>query len=227
MLQLNARRDISSGSGTKSSGGKEGLNATQALTPSAFAEPGGHPIALHDMPQANLVDTWNKHVYHAHVKTVFTSFSIDLAWILGSSTYNWEQYFRLLRAPPPEDLHVPLIDTRGLGNNTVALSTASPHLANFGFLNSPHHALVYGIVSGPGHKAVSVRDLKRAGIAHFTDEDEWRAFKRAHFQDEVVGAQKVGELFGNHLALPMIVYLLAIRGYDANEEEQVLEAVSA
>ncbi|TKA82796.1 hypothetical protein B0A55_01790 [Friedmanniomyces simplex] len=210
---------------SKRSGGDARLNTPDAITPLAFLH-GKGPASIEKIPAIKLIELWNGHYRTTKsIKTIFSSWSQSLQVAVG-----W------FGKP---DGYLSIIDTTQLPSHNIIAFTASVKGIKPGMNGGSHEYLVFGVVSGKGHRAVRIQDLaEQSGF-----DQSWHASIGGHPRDayrsnaagamwirlplgpsqatrseeavRLAAARRVAELFGPDFELAVACYLLTLGRYPA------------
>ncbi|KAK5686911.1 hypothetical protein LTS10_001046 [Elasticomyces elasticus] len=201
---------------SNSSGGNSLLNTAEAVTPHAFLK-GGGPASIDQTPPDELVTIWQRHVVGLEVESVFSSWSHSLAYVAGIAFSHIEY--------GGEGTHISVIDTTTLARHNFVAHTAAPALKQAGLSGHSTEFLVFGIVSGDAHRAVSVANLATAGITLadiYLPESVVGATTTSTPRPGIAVARSAGQLFGPQFELAVACFILGVRGLDATSRSHVV-----
>ncbi|KAK5708450.1 hypothetical protein LTR97_000991 [Elasticomyces elasticus] len=186
------------------SGGDPRLNTPEAITPHAFLT-GEAPSSIERVPADQIICLWNGHYGGAAVPSVFSSWSQSLHLAVTSFGRSGG--------------YLSIIDTRSLPSHNTVAFTGDPTLRNHSLRGGPHEFLVYGIVSGGCHLAVSVQPFLDhcLRIRNTLAAREWGRTKivSATIETsslmicELAKAQELGELVGGSFGLAVTCQILS------------------
>ncbi|KAK5743090.1 hypothetical protein LTR17_002850 [Elasticomyces elasticus] len=200
---------------SNTSGGNPLLNTVDAITPHAFLD-GGGPASIDQIQPDELVTIWQRHLVGLEVESVFSPWSHSLAYVAGIASSNIEY--------GGEGAHISVIDTTRLARHNFVAHTAAPALKEAGLSGHSMEFLLFGIVFGDAHHAVSVADLAMAGLP----------LAEIHLPEYVVGAttltprpdiavaRKTSQLFGPQFELAVACFILGVRSLDETSRSNVV-----
>ncbi|KAK4888796.1 hypothetical protein LTR27_012327 [Elasticomyces elasticus] len=191
------------------------LNTVKAITPYAFLD-GDGPASINQIPPDELVTIWQGHLVGWEVNSVFSSWSHSLACIAGIATRHIE-----LGGESP---HISVIDTTKLARHNFVAHTAAPALQEAGLSGHCTEFLVFGIVSGDAHYAVSVAELAVVGLPLAViclPGTIVGATTTSTPDPDIAIARLAGQLFGPHFELAIACFILGFRCPDRTSRTYV------
>ncbi|KAI6823335.1 hypothetical protein KC340_g11836 [Hortaea werneckii] len=182
------------------SGGYEGLNTVDAITPLAYFRGQGSD-SIYDLTREELTTMVEWHLRGGAMLTELSSWTSSLAFCL------------LLALQTGADAFISIIDTKLLPVNTIVY-VPSLEFLNHRFCHYDHEYLAHGVIRGPAHRAALAGELQKALTTLFA--------QRLHFdsaalspwnitlmsREMVMTARKVGELYEAPFVVPVTVALL-------------------
>ncbi|KAI7158367.1 hypothetical protein KC349_g4890 [Hortaea werneckii] len=182
------------------SGGYEGLNTVDAITPLAYFRGQGSD-SIYDLTREELTTMVEWHLRGGAMLTELSSWTSSRAFCL------------LLALQTGADAFISIIDTKLLPVNTIVY-VPSLEFLNHRFCHYDHEYLAHGVIRGPAHRAAPAGELQKALTTLFA--------QRLHFdsaalspwnitlmsREMVMTARKVGELYGEPFVVPVTVALL-------------------
>ena len=207
------------------SGGNKALNSPQAITPLYFLHhPANWPRNIFDINGLRLRASIEHHLSNYVLEvTPFSTWTHSLPVVLRSASLKRKE----------ENTHISVIDTERLAEQNFTFYCGMPHLMEVGIPVDDELFLVFGVISGDVHTAVSFEQIE----AHIVgspdpptadaDRSGWdlvQVFKDRMDQEirPLDLAPGFGKLFGREFQLPMAIYLLSVR-QDAGLTEKVLK----
>ncbi|KAK4918666.1 hypothetical protein LTR49_013591 [Elasticomyces elasticus] len=190
------------------SGGNPLLNTVEAITPHAFLD-GGGPAYINQIPPDELVTMWQRHLIGTEFESVFSSWSHSLAFVAEIASSHIEY--------GGGGAHISVIDTTTLAPHNFVAHTTAPALKDAGVASHSTEFLVFGIVSGGAHRAVSVADLAKAGLplaVLYLPGTIVGATITATPDPDIATARVAGQLFGPHFELAIACFILGHRCLD-------------
>ena len=202
------------------SGGRVGLNTTEAITPLAFSPNGGGGHQnVYQMTKDEFTDMARRHLrVCTHIETEFSSWTASLSYILhgcpGIGSGNVD-----LNERDTDEMHISIIDVEMLWDTNQIFYVPLLDFLSPGNMNFAHEYLVHGKIEGPWYKAIPYSALKNVPELCITPHwhfggDEFPSVRLT--EEDVRWACKLGELFGDKFALPMTLAVLCCTKRDSD-----------
>ncbi|KAK4930750.1 hypothetical protein LTR49_002838 [Elasticomyces elasticus] len=197
------------------SGGNPLLNTVEAITPHAFLN-GGGPAYINQIPPDELVTMWQRHLIGTELESVFSSWSHSLAFVAEIASSHIEY--------GGGGAHISVIDTTTLAPHNFVAHTTAPALKVAGVASHSTEFLVFGIVSGGAHRAVSVADLAMAGLplAEIHLPEYVVSATTLTPRPDIAVARKAGQPFGPQFELAVACFILGVRSFDETSRSNVV-----
>lgn len=197
------------GGAERVSGGFEGLNTPEAITPLGFFHQTGSENA-YDLSKERFADMALDHLCGCSGKTEFSSWASSLAFALGHIA--GDDLGCQLNKASRNCVYISVIDTKELWDTNQIFWVPDLAFLDPDMRSYPHEYLAHGVITGAAHKALPVQvfcdlgvDLDRSTRFQFT-------FKIS--SESVRTARRIGDHYGGDFALPMCLAVLCRKQRD-------------
>lgn len=196
------------------SGGHQGLNTPEAVTPLAFSNGGGHS-SVYDMTKEHLTAMAKGHLTgQQDPETELSSWAASLSFALNNvaASQLGGSYDNI------DNAHIAIIDTKELWHDAEIFYVPHLDFLETGSMNYPHEYLAHGVIQGPAYKAVPMRVFKEtialgAGGASFRMDDGQENHEIGRHSIE--RARKIADQYGGDFVLPMFLAVLCRKKRDS------------
>lgn len=191
------------------SGGHQGLNTTEAVTPLAhYRKRASVHRSMYDFERVTLASMVHGHYHFSpHIETEFSSWAASLQLAL---------HFASL-CESPVDGYISIIDTKMLNNDIVYAPAFNEMLRKPMY---SHEYFAHGVVSGPAYKAVCLAEFFKIGIPPTIHDVPIETGMRASAPGckvypltlaEVRKAKRVGGKYGGQFVIPVAFAILSLK----------------
>lgn len=223
-----AWNDTTSPSGlSRLSGGHQGLNTPEAVTPLAFSNGGGHS-SVYDMKEQSFLDMAYTHLTGQSVpETELSSWAGSLSFALNNVAAS--QLGGHYADEALDGAHIAIIDTKELWDDVRVPVFYVPELDFLqpGGMNYPHEYLAHGIIKGSAYKAMPLRifneviTLAARKYKSFRVDDGQECHEIV--RESIDKARKIGDQYGDKFALPMLLAVLCRKKRDSKLFQEGIE----